>query len=572
MIVFQKLRFKNFLSYGDQFNEIDFLKSNTNLIVGSNGSGKSVFLDALVFSLYGKSFRNITKPMLVNSINQNKLVVEIEFAVHNNNFKIIRGIKPNIFEIYKDDVLLAQTGEMKHHQDMLERDILKMNYTTFTQIVVLGKASYVPFMRLSVGKRRDLIEELLTLNVFSDMKSNLLIRVAENDKLISKVTNALELSNERIKLKEQQINQIESETDKWVLDIKNDMLELKDAYQKYKQEYTKNQELADKIDVSELDSTKKKLKSIYRDTIQVKHKIDDVKKKSDFFCDNDICPTCTQSIHVDFKHSKLESIQTELKALTDKLQSLEVLDEQVNSTLEELTQLKTKQSKLISANDVILTQQKQRKSRLLKLKAKLNSITNDTENIDLIKADIANESELVEKYNSELSHLGSLKWVYSEISTMLKDGGIKSLIVAKYLPIFNKLINSYLVRLGLFVTFNLDETFQEKIVSRNKDKFSYNSFSEGEKLRIDLAIMLAWRDFNKLKSGKDCNLIIMDEIFDSSMDESGVDAFIDLLPEFKCVNMFVISHTPEKLSSKFDCLYEIEKIGNFSLISCRVVS
>jgi len=566
MVIFKNIKWKNFLSFGNQFTEVNLHSNQTTVIVGSNGAGKSTMLDAISFVLYGKPYRNINKPQLINSVNGKECLVEINFTVGKNEYKVIRGIKPNIFEIYEDGKLIDQESHVSDYQFYLEKNILKMNYTAFTQIVVLGKATYVPFMKLKPQDRRNLIEELLGLTIFSKMNEVLKNRLTMSKNEKYELENHIELYTDKINLKKKYIDRVSLDNDERVNKINSDINILKEKNELHQKEYddilqSKNNLLSFLVNH---ESTKNKQKNLDKIEYEFNNKIKRIKKDIKFFNDNDVCPTCSQDIHHVFKNEMVdrytntltelendsEKLNNELKKVEDKIKVFENYVHDISTFDKRLAEIQTS----IKYNDNLID----------KLYGDLKQNVNV--NVDDEKNELILMYDEFEKFKDKKSNINVLLGYYQSIGTMLKDTGIKSVIVQKYLPIFNNFINQYLTKFDFFVKFQLDETFNETILSRNRDHFSYSSFSEGEKLRIDMAILLTWREISKMKNSMSTNLLIMDEIFDSSLDQTGVDAFIDLIPKMEFANIFVISHTPDKLYNKFKNIIEIEKDGNFSVI------
>jgi len=566
MVKFNILRIKNFLSFGNTITEIQLDSHQTTLVVGSNGAGKSTMLDALTFVLYGKPYRNINKPQLVNSVNKKHCLVELDFYIGNKYYLVRRGIKPNIFEIFEDGELIDQDSRSIDYQLYLEKNILQMNYTAFTQIVVLGKATYIPFMRLKLSDRRQLIEELLGLTIFSKMNDVLKNRLSDVKSRHREIENEILVLNEKIELRKKYIKKLAKDKSQLSSDIQNDISlnqnEIRKLEIDIKKLSDKKTELYNRVE--KYDVVKKRLKELTKFEFQYKNKIQETKKKINFFVKNDSCPTCKQTLDIDFKDNELSKLNSKFEELNNDHEKLESEIDNLNNRIKSYEKILDQIRKIDLSESELRTKIRAYNSQIEKLDIRLANIAND--NVD------HEESEL-DKLRNDLDNLQQDKYsnntklgYYQSIGTMLKDTGIKSIIVQKYLPIFNRLINQYLTKFDFFVKFELDDTFKETILSRHKDKFSYLSFSEGEKLRIDMAILLTWREISKMKNAMSTNLLILDEIFDSSLDQTGVDAFIDLIPKMESANIFVISHTPSKLYDKFKNVIEIEKDGNFSVI------
>jgi DNA repair exonuclease SbcCD ATPase subunit len=569
MILFSKVRWKNFLSTGQVFTEIDLKRNPTTLIVGENGSGKSTILDALTFSLFGKAFRNIKKPQLINSINEQNCITEIEFSIGNKQFLVRRGIKPNIFEIEVDGVMINQDSKARDYQEHLEKNILKLNYKSFTQIVILGSSSFVPFMQLKSNDRRVIIEDLLDIEVFSTMNLLLKNRVSElkqdinlNELEMSKNENAIELQEDYIlKMKqnnEQLISANQEKIDKSNEDIASYNLQIADIEIRI--------EALNKLVVDFDQQRSKQLKlEKYRDEIY--KNVLKVEKEIKFYEKNTDCPTCKQTIDEDHR-------ECEIKEKRKKKTELDVACEKINveiSTIFELIQEMIETQKSIIDFQSEITKHNASISAINQYIQKVNE---EIQTLNEKGADVTDASKKLKKLKSDQKNLLTLKEQYSNMSSiyevasvLLKDGGIKTTIIKKYLPIMNKLINKYLASMDFYVSFNLDENFNETIKSRFRDEFTYASFSEGEKMRIDLALLFTWRAIAKLKNSMSTNLLILDEVFDSSLDEDGTSDFLKILHSLgNESNVFVISHKGEVLYDKFKSMIKFEKHKNFSRI------
>jgi len=569
MINFNKVRWKNFLSTGQNFTEIDLKRNPTTLIVGENGSGKSTILDALTFSLFGKAFRNIKKPQLINSINEQNCITEIEFSIGNKQFLVRRGIKPNIFEIEVDGVMINQDSKARDYQEHLEKNILKLNYKSFTQIVILGSSSFVPFMQLKSNDRRVIIEDLLDIEVFSTMNLLLKNRVSElkqdinlNELEMSKNENAIELQEDYIlKMKqnnEQLISANQEKIDKSNEDIASYNLQIADIEIRI--------EALNKLVVDFDQQRSKQLKlEKYRDEIY--KNVLKVEKEIKFYEKNTDCPTCKQTIDEDHR-------ECEIKEKRKKKTELDVACEKINveiSTIFELIQEMIETQKSIIDFQSEITKHNASISAINQYIQKVNE---EIQTLNEKGADVTDASKKLKKLKSDQKNLLTLKEQYSNMSSiyevasvLLKDGGIKTTIIKKYLPIMNKLINKYLASMDFYVSFNLDENFNETIKSRFRDEFTYASFSEGEKMRIDLALLFTWRAIAKLKNSMSTNLLILDEVFDSSLDEDGTSDFLKILHSLgNESNVFVISHKGEVLYDKFKSMIKFEKHKNFSRI------
>ena len=567
MIVFEKIRWKNFLSTGNVFTEVDLTSHKTNLIVGTNGAGKSTVLDALTFSLFGKPFRKINKPMLVNSINEKNCVVEVEFNIGKNNYKIIRGIKPNVFEIYQNGQMLDQSSNAVDYQKQLEQNVLKMNYKSFTQIVVLGSSTFVPFMKLPVASRREIIEDILDIQIFSVMNTLLKDKVRENNDELKELEYQLKLSTDKIELQKNYMLELEKKT-KSEIEKKQTIVEMLnvDKFSTLKNIENQTVVLADyNNQLKTLSDNKKKLKQLNTFRAKIQQKIANCKKETEFFINNHVCPTCTQEISQEFRDQKVTDGDTELLTLENGFTELET---EIQKEEERETQFMTLSEQIVEVNSLItqlnyevssLDQQiKERQSEIEDLNAPTSSKKAEFEKLT---AYVDEKKTIKDRVISSKKDKDTL----SVAGQLLKDNGIKSRIIKRYLPAMNKLIGDYLRKMDFYVNFTLDENFEETIKSRYRDIFSYESFSEGEKARIDLALLLTWRSIAKLKNSVDTNLLILDEIFDGSLDASGTSELGWILRNFdENTNVFVISHK-ENLDGKFDRTIKFDKVKNFSV-------
>ena len=567
MILFKTLKWKNLLSTGNYFTEVA-LNSNANtLIVGTNGSGKSTMLDALCFALFGKPFRNVNKPNLLNSINGRDCVVEINFSIGNKEFKIVRGIKPNIFEIYQDSVLLNQDAAVRDYQDYLERFILKLNYKSFTQIVILGSASFTPFMQLSASDRRSIIEDLLDIQIFSTMNSLVKERLTGNKDLTVAKKNDISLLLQKYDLKKEHQDKLNQDTEEKVKEYEKEILlyretirTLHDDIDNLEQAKQTLSEICAKIPENE-----KKITSFKKVESQIESKISKVGTDREFYEHNADCPTCRQAITLEFKEGQLVELGTKEKELNGALIELKArITEQENV----VTELREKEKELSNVRIQLATTQTSVKG----LNSSITKLENWIEQVKKSKQENIDESELndikkgVEEAQDELKVLMEEKSYLDVASVLLKDTGIKTNIIKQYLPVINKLVNKYLTSMDFFVNFNLDESFKETIKSRHRDDFSYHNFSEGEKQRIDMALMLTWRAIAKLKNSTNTNLLILDEVFDSSLDSTGTEELMKILHSLDDVNLFVISHKGDILQDKFANTIRFDKIKNFSRI------
>jgi DNA repair exonuclease SbcCD ATPase subunit len=566
MIIFKKVRWKNFLSTGNTFIEIDLDRNSSTLIIGENGAGKSTILDALCFGLFGKPFRGINKPQLINSINMSECVVEIEFVIGTKEIKVVRGIKPNTFEIYINKKLYNQDANQRDYQKYLEQQILKLNYRSFTQVVILGSSTFVPFMQLKARHRRDVVEDILDIQIFSLM--NMLLKqrlkgVAEEKR---EAQYNYDLTIEKITLQEKYIKEVKTNKDK-LIEEKNILMSGNEEEIYKKKAYIgmltgSNEELLLAIkDSTKVERDHAKLKDI-KSTL--KEKKNNNSRMVKFFEDNNDCPACEQPLRNASK--MLKSKQKEVDRFSDALKELEQALRVSLLRQDEITKIADK----IRENEVSVAKENSSVTQLQKFNATLLAETNQLEIGDVRETDYVE----LKKLNTHLKSLDQQKkklredQTYAEaVRNMLQDSGIKTKIIKKYLPIMNKLINSYLSSMEFYVNFTLNENFEETIKSRYRDEFTYDSFSEGEKMRIDLALLFTWRAVAKMKNSANTNLLILDEIFDSSLDGAGTDEFLKILNTLSAENIFVISHKQDMLVDKFKSTIKFEKSRNFSHVT-----
>ena len=567
-INFKKIRYKNVLSSGNVFTEILFDKSKTTLISGSNGSGKSTLLDAITFALYGKAFRKISKPQLVNSINQKELVTEIDFSIGSKDYKIRRGIKPNFFEIAVNDVLIDQDAAVRDYQTYLEQNILKLNYKSFTQIVILGSATYVPFMELPAHGRREIIEDLLDIQIFSTMNTLLKEKTSSNKESIKENGYQKDLVETRIdsakdhnasirKMKEVEAEKIREKMGAHLKDIENAKVIIET------QNAALDVVLDDIKDKPEMQAKSEKAKSLRRD---IESQMRSHQKELSFYKDHDDCPTCKQGIEQAFKAGIITDKDIKVTALMDGLEKLAVKSSEYDGRLSAISKLEDQMRTInLGIGDQRATI-KVAKNALVSYKNELTSAEEEVEAVDMTK--LFEYSNTLNEIEARQTELYNEKEVISVTAQMLKDGGIKAKIIKQYVPVMNKLINKYLQAFDLFVDFQLDENFNEIIKSRFRDTFSYASFSEGEKLRITLAIMLSWRSVAKLRNSVSTNLLILDETLDGALDGVGIEMLIDTLHNLNSDdNIFVISHRGHQFGDKFMSHIKFDKVKNFSEIA-----
>ena len=562
MIIFKKIRYKNFLSSGNSFTEITLDKHKSTLVVGHNGAGKSTMLDALSFALFGKPHRKIMKSQLVNSINQKQTLVEVEFTIGKAYFKIIRGIKPNVFEIWKGDVMINQSSHANEYQKILEQNILKLNHKSFHQVVVLGSSSFIPFMQLNAGHRRDVIEDLLDINIFSKMNSILKEKNSILKDNLTSVNNNTEIIKSKIEQQSKYIRDIAALTEENKKKYEKQIKRAKERIEKLQEENNElSKELENNTAMEELQKLQRKKNDVITEIAQTKQDMKTIAKRGMFLEKNDICPTCSQTIDnkdkliFDTKNEAYQ-IQTTLK-LTEDYQSQ--VDRKISAIEKIIADIAEKTNSLNANNREIqsLNQSNNELATYLEgeVSADLTEARSDLEKLNSSKEDLFEERL---KVNEQLGY-------NSVIAEMLRDTGIKTKIIKQYLPAINKLVNQYLQVLDFFVHFNLDENFNETIRSRHRDDFTYDSFSEGEKQRIDLSLLFTWRQIAKMKNSVSTNLLVLDETFDSSLDHDGIENLLKILYTLDAgSNTFIISHKGDILDGKFESKIEFYKDRNFS--------
>ena len=566
MIKFKKIKWKNFLSTGDHWTEIDFLEKNTNLIIGHNGSGKSTLLDALTFVLFNKPFRKINKTQLINTVNEKDCLVELEFDVNAREYVVRRGMKPTVFDIEVNGSPLHRQADDRSNQKILEENILKVNYKSFTQIVILGSSTFVPFMQLSSSVRRDVIEDLLDIRIFSFMnnllkdklriqkeqvrslnlkRENLEDKIAMQDKFLKEIENR---SKEDIKSRKDKINDLIKETDEYV--ITNEELE---------------SEVRDTVAEQEkFVGADKKLSKLNNFKGQISNKVSNITKEHKFFKENTVCPTCTQHIEEDFRLNKIEDAQSEAKKLKKGFEDLEKTIKQEKERERQFVKLTKEITKL---NNGI----SQNNTRISGCQRQVRDLESEIQKLTTQLANRNTEDEKLKEFNQNLQNIfkeiadKKTEIIYHDFAySLLKDDGVKTKIIKKYLPLINQQVNRYLQMMDFYINFKLDEEFSETIESPIHENFSYSSFSEGEKMRIDLALLFTWREVARVKNSVNTNLLIMDEVFDSSLDGMGTDEFLKIIRYvIKDANVFVISHKAE-LHDKFESVIRFEKVKGFS--------
>lgn len=569
MIYFKYVKWKNFLSTGNNWTEIQLDRSSNTLIVGTNGAGKSTLLDALCFVLFGKPFRKINKPQLLNSINQKDCIVECGFSVGSKFYKIVRGMKPNIFEVYCNNELINQNAKATDYQDILEKNILKFNFKSFTQVVILGSASFVPFMQLSAADRRSIIEELLDIQIFSSMNNLVKDKITNIKDQTRDNKYSMDLTSEKIKMQKQNIEEHRKHNEEEIERKKIEIESSQSQADKLRNDIDLIQKHVDQLVSKIQDETQVRTKS--KKILQMESKLESAMSKIDkdivFFSEHDHCPTCTQTIGEGIKKDKITEKETKKGEIHEALTTLSADLDKINIRINEIVDV---QKNIIKHNSAIAGHH----STLNAIFAYVAKLNGEIELLLERKGSIIDENVKLNELKSELKELLNKqeelsveKHYYEYAATLLKDTGIKTKIIKQYLPIMNKLINKYLAAMDFFVNFEINEGFEETIKSRFRDEFSYANFSEGEKQKIDLALLFTWRQIAKLKNSTNTNILILDEVFDSSLDTSSVELLMNLINEFSTdTNVFVISHKGDQLFDKFRSVIKFQKKGNFSVI------
>lgn len=575
MLLLKKIRWKNFLSTGNTFTEVILNKRKSTLISGANGSGKTTLLDALVFGLFGKPYRNINIPQLVNSINKKDCIVEIEFEIGGIAYKVIRSLAPKSLEIYKQGVLIDQDSKAKDYQKMFEENILKMTYKAFCQVIVLGSTNYVPFMALTASERREIVEALLDIDVFSMMNVLLKGKISENKEELKDIQHKLDILKERA---DAQTNHIKVLKDK-----------SKSSIDKYQQEIeqsnAQNVELENEVAdlMTQVSSLLDKLKgqddtlseySINETSIKTdKVSMGKIDKEIQFYHNNDKCPSCSQIISTDLKNQKIHECSINKSEIEKEIENKRKTNEDLSKKIEQYSQIDSKIEKIQDKVKEIKAHISSNNQYIKKINKQISDLQNESNNMDKENETLQTIIEEGKKHSTDKKELEENSQYYAMAAMILKDSGIKSKIIKYYLPIMNKIINQYLDHMDFFVQFELDETFAETIKSRNRDVFTYSSFSEGEKRKIDLALLFAWRELARLKNSLNCNLLIFDEVLDGSLDDTATDAFLSILNSKlfkKDTNIFVISHKPKDiLQDKFKGHLTFVKKNNFSRLDIR---
>ena len=568
MILFKKIRWKNFLSTGNQSTEIDFEKNNTNLIIGTNGAGKSTILDALTFVLFNKPFRKINKPQLVNTTNERECLVELEFTVNSRDYLVRRGIKPNVFDIEVNGNPLHKQADDRANQRVLEQSILKLNYKSFTQIVILGSSTFVPFMQLTTSNRREVIEDLLDIRIFSAMSNLIKDNIRERKDQIKSLDLKKQTVRDKMKMQQNFIEELENRGNANIESNNNKIDKLDSEVASYMEENSAIEQNILKFTKEQEDVTGAGNKLVKLNTLKgkISQKVGTITKEHKFFSENTVCPTCQQDIEEEFRLNRISDAQNtakELKKGFDELESTIKFEQERERQFNTLSQEITKLTHGISQNNtrISLNQRQIRdlEHEIQTITSNLQNRNTEHEKLEQFKDNLQNTIEYLSDKKQEIVH-------YDFAYSLLKDDGVKTKIIKKYLPFINQQVNRYLQMMDFYINFKLDEEFGETVESPIHEDFSYSSFSEGEKMRIDLALLFTWREVARVKNSVNTNLLIMDEVFDSSLDGFGTDEFLKIIRYvIKDANIFVISHKSE-LHDKFENVIKFDKVKGFSRI------
>ena len=567
MIYFKNIRWKNFLSYGNHWTEINLDQNKSSLIIGENGAGKSTVLDALTYVLYNKAFRKVTVQQLVNSVNANHMEVEVDFSIGKNNYKVCRGQKPRIFEVYQNDTLLNQEAHAKDYQEVLEKSILKLNHKSFCQVVVLGSSSFIPFMQLPTNHRKEVIEDLLDIGIFSIMSALLKDQASSNRRLLTETSANITLVDARIKMQQEYVKKIIQQKDQLIDEKKDQIEKLTNSNGLLNLNQADEEEKLFKLrkEVKDEDEARNKLNKLHNLDSKIGDKVKRLKKEIAFFESHDNCPKCYRPLD---EETKLHNIENNKNSISECEEGFEKLEDEINKEQARVNHMLEVWKEIDKVSQLINTY----KSEINANQSVINSLQNDIdrseqEDVDVEKDNIKELFKEMSTYEDQKKEQSDEQEIITVATNLLKDTGIKSRIIKQYVPIINKLVNKYLAAMDFFVQFELDENFTEVIKSRFRDEFTYASFSEGEKMRIDLSLLFTWRAIAKLKNSASTNLLIMDEVFDSSLDTQGTDEFLKIINDLTLdTNIFIISHKTDQLVDKFTNVIRFEKHQNFSRV------
>ena len=570
MINFKKVRYKNLLSSGNKFTEIQLDQHQTTLILGDNGAGKSTLLDALCFGMYGKGFRNLKKDLLINSINGGNLWVEVEFSIGKKEYKVIRGAKPNKFELYVNDVFVNQDATVRDYQEHLEKNILKMSYRSFTQVAILGSANFTPFMQLKATERRKLVEDLLDISIFSTMGDILKKKISNHTVEVRENNHEIDLLEERINGLNEQLNALRENRESKILKYESTVDEtqeninnlLGDIDEKTKNVVEKTTSINDK------DSKETRLKQI----VDMEAGLETARKKAikdiEFYENNDDCPTCKQGLDIEHKKKHIEEKQTKVSEIKEAITTLDEQVEDLNTRIQEINGIQDEITKIQKEVGILQTEVVSNQKFVQKIQKEIEELKKEGQGNGDVQSRIDDSEDKLDILHAKKESLVDQQHYFEIAQVLLRDQGVRQKIIKQYVPIMNKLINKYLAQLEFYVGFELNEKFEETIKSRFRDVFKYDNFSQGEKMRIDLALLFTWRSVARMKNSVNTNLLILDEVFDSSLDTQGTDDFLKLLNSLtEKTNAFIISHKGEALYDKFNDVIRFEKYKNFSRIA-----
>ena len=570
MIKFEKVRYKNLLSSGNKFTEINLDSHQTTLIIGENGAGKSTLLDALCFGLYGKGFRNLKKDLLINSINQRELLVEVEFSIGKKKYRVVRGAKPNRFELYLNDTLINQEANQRDYQEMLEKNILKMSYRSFTQVAILGSANFTPFMQLKARDRRKLVEDLLDISIFSTMRDILRKKISNHAVELRDTDYEVKILEERIHGLNEQLEALrvnrESKITRYESTVKETQDNIEDLMEKIG---SKNDEVSDlRKTISDLDPQKDRLKQAEEVTRQLESARKKALEEVKFYEDHDNCPTCKQGLDEEHKKKHIEEKSAKATEVKEAVATLDKTIQETRGRLEEIRGVQDEIEQIQKEIGVTQTEVVSNQKYITKIQKEIELLKGEVSASSDTETKISDSEDKLEILEGKKKTLVEQGHYFDIAGLLLKDQGVKEKIIKQYIPIMNKLINKYLAQMEFYVGFEIDESFEETIKSRHRDEFKYDNFSQGEKMRIDLALLFTWRGIARMKNSVNTNLLVLDEVFDSSLDVNGTDEFLKLLTTLtEKTNAFIISHKGDALYDKFENVLRFEKHKNFSRIA-----
>jgi len=570
MITFKKVRYKNLLSSGNKFTEVQLDANQTTLILGENGAGKSTLLDALCFGLYGKGFRNLKKDLLVNSINQKELVVEVEFSIGKKQYKVLRGAKPNKFEIYVNDVMVNQDATVKDYQEHLEKNVLKMSYRSFTQVCILGSANFTPFMQLKAVERRKLVEDLLDISIFSTMRDILRKKVSEHNIELKETTHEVELMEERINGLNEQLNALRENREEKISKLQKTVEETKTNITNRLGEV--DEKTKNVVEKESLIDDKETQKTRMQQALDMEKQLENARKKAikeiEFYEKHDECPTCQQGLDHEHKKKHVEEKTAKTAEIKEAIKELETRITKINTRLEEISVINDEITEIQKEIGIIQTEILANQKYMEKIQGTIEELKLEVAGNSDVHTRLEESEDKLDILHAKKESLVDQGHYYDIATTLLRDQGVKERIIKQYVPIMNKLINKYLAQLEFYVGFELNESFEETIKSRFRDVFKYDNFSQGEKMRIDLSLLFTWRAVARMKNSVNTNLLILDEVFDSSLDVNGTDEFMKLLNTLtEKTNAFIISHKGDALYDKFEHVIRFEKYKNFSRVA-----